>query len=75
MARIAHSAVLQIRHAPAPMITVVCPVTMTATVNATYVLITRPVPVDINISTVIPGGIKTTKSVVHVPDTFVMAKY
>ena len=55
MARIAHSAVLQIRHAPAPMITVVCPVTGTATVNATYVLITRPVPVDMNISTVIPG--------------------
>lgn len=43
------NAALQIRHAPVPMITVVCPVSMTKTVNATRVLITRPVPAGMNI--------------------------
>ena len=48
-AQFVRNAALQIRHVPVLMITVVCLVSMTKTVNATCVLITRPVPAGMSI--------------------------
>ena len=74
-AQFVRNAALQIRHAPVLMITVVCPVSMTKTVNATRVLITRPVPAGMNIFIANRGGIKVINYVDHVRDIFATVKH
>lgn len=69
------NAALRIRPVQAPTITVVCPVSMTKTVNATRVLIMRLVPADMNIFIANWGGIKVINYVNHVRDIFATVKH
>ena len=68
------NAALRIRPVQALTITVVCRVFMTAMVNATRVLIMRPVPADMNIFIANRGITNTIKFAIPVQNMFATVK-